>query len=153
MGCCADIKFHGYFIGVLAGLLELISLSISGYTQLVDDDPNHSELPKDLLELVSCSAVDYVGDVLILIAVGMLIYGIHKENRYFIIPFTIAICFDWVSYLAHNIDRGMPFHVWMLTTAFFVYVFVAMLSLFILFGTKIKTTKAEKFVKFHSQLV
>lgn len=35
-------------------------------------------------------------------------------------------------------------------SAFFVYIFVAMLSLFILFGINVKTTKTEQFVKFGS---
>ncbi|XP_055607486.1 uncharacterized protein LOC129755156 [Uranotaenia lowii] len=141
MGFCGDIKFHGYFIGVLAGLLELTSLVISVYVQLTFDEPEQSDLPKDLNDLISCSVVDFIGDALILMAVGLLLYGIHKENRYCLIPFTFAICFDWVSYLADNVHRPMPYHVWLLTTACFVYIFVAMLSLFILFSLKIESPK------------
>ncbi|XP_038121363.1 uncharacterized protein LOC119770476 [Culex quinquefasciatus] len=149
MGCCSDIKFHGYFIGLLAGLLELVSLGLSVYLAL-GEGSDDSELPQDLLDLASSSPLDYVGDVAILVSVGLLFYGIYKENRCCLIPFTVAICYDWISYLAYNIDRSMPYHVWLVTTAFFVYIFVAMLSLFILFGINVKTTKTEQFVKFGS---
>ncbi|XP_055626604.1 uncharacterized protein LOC129768764 [Toxorhynchites rutilus septentrionalis] len=151
MGCCLDIKFHGYFIGALAGLLELISLAISCYALLCYSDSSDSELPVDLQDLVSSSIVDYAGDAFILIAVTLLIYGIYKENRYCLIPFMVTICFDWSSYLAHNIDRSMPYHVWLLITAFFLYVFVTMLSLFILFGMKIETPKSTQAKYFSSK--
>lgn len=35
MVCFSDIKFHGYFIGTLAGLLEMASLGLSLYSHCV----------------------------------------------------------------------------------------------------------------------
>lgn len=57
MGCCSDIKFHGYFIGLLAGLLELVSLGLSGYLAVVegrDDSGKDVELPQDCKKVTGC---------------------------------------------------------------------------------------------------
>ncbi|XP_065079867.1 uncharacterized protein LOC135702741 [Ochlerotatus camptorhynchus] len=150
MGCFSDIKFHGYFIGMLAGLLEVASLGLSLYFYFGGgDNDGGNGLPMDVRDLVSTSYVDFIGDGLILVAVALMMYGIYKENRYCLIPFIIIISFDWVSYFVHNLDRSLPSHVWLLTSAFFIYIFVALLGLFVLFGMKIEPPKSErKFVKF-----
>ncbi|XP_062709921.1 uncharacterized protein LOC115255793 [Aedes albopictus] len=153
MVCFSDIKFHGYFIGTLAGLLEMASLGLSLYSHCVGGKGGgENGLAGDLQDLVSTSFADYIGDGLIVIAVGLMIYGIYKENRYCLIPFTLAICFDWVSYIVLNLDRSLPGHVWLLTSAFFIYVLVAMIGLFILFSMVIETPKDtdRRFVKFGS---
>ncbi|XP_062549780.1 uncharacterized protein LOC134214420 [Armigeres subalbatus] len=151
MGCFVDIKFHGYFIGLLAALLEVTSLILSLYFYFVGYDDGESGLLKELQDLVSTSYVDYIGDALIVTAIVLMICGIYLENRYCLIPFIIAICFDWVSYVLHNLEHSLPSHVWLVTSAFFIYILVAMVGLFVLFGMKIETPKGDRrFVKFGS---
>ncbi|XP_021696595.1 uncharacterized protein LOC110675573 [Aedes aegypti] len=148
MDCFSDIKFHGYFIGTLAGLLEVASLGLSVYFYCVGGKDGDNGLAGDLQGLVSTSYVDYIGDGLILIAVGLMMYGIYKENRYCLIPFILAICFDWVSYIVLYLDRSLPSHVWLLISAFFIYVLVALIGLFVLFSMKTLKDDDRRNVKY-----
>uniref|UniRef100_A0A182JJV9 Uncharacterized protein n=1 Tax=Anopheles atroparvus TaxID=41427 RepID=A0A182JJV9_ANOAO len=90
--------------------------------------------------------------VLISSVILKLMYGgTETENRFCLIPFLVSIVFDWIAYLVANTRDGsaLPYQVWLVTTAIFLYVFVTLIGLYRLFQIKSNegANRSEEFNK------
>ncbi|XP_001687958.2 uncharacterized protein LOC5667325 [Anopheles gambiae] len=151
MNLCSNIKFHGYLIVVFSALLTVSVLISSVTLKLLYPNRQDVDIPNDFQDLIDYGWFDFTGDVVHLISIGVLCYGIRKENRFCLIPFMLSIVFDWIAYLIANTRNGsaMPYQVWLVTTALFLYVFVTLIGLYKLFQLKLKegTDRSDEFNK------
>uniref|UniRef100_A0A182P1Y7 EXPERA domain-containing protein n=1 Tax=Anopheles epiroticus TaxID=199890 RepID=A0A182P1Y7_9DIPT len=151
MSLCSNIKFHGYLIVVFSALLTISVLISSVTLKLLYPDRRDEDIPNDFQDLIDYGWFDFVGDTVHLISIGVLFYGIRKENRFCLIPFMLSIVFDWIAYLIESTRNGsaMPYQVWLVTTALFLYVFVTLIGLFKFFQIKLKegTDRSDEFNK------
>ncbi|XP_035785138.1 uncharacterized protein LOC118463012 [Anopheles albimanus] len=142
MSLCANIKFHGYLIVVFSTLLTTTILVSSAILKLVyHSNQDTGSIPEDLQDLIDYGWLDFAGDIVQLFSIGVLFYGIRKENRFCLLPFLLSIVFDWVAYVvAHTRNSStLPYQVWLVTTVLFFYVFVTLIGLYKLFQIKAKT--------------
>ncbi|XP_058054576.1 uncharacterized protein LOC131206160 [Anopheles bellator] len=151
MSLCANIKFHGYVIVVFSALLTTTILVSSAILKLVYHGTQDDSIPRDLQDLIDYGWFDFAGDTLHLVSIGVLFYGIRKENRFCLIPYLLSIVFDWVAYVVANTrgPRTLPYQVWVIQTVLFLYVFVTLIGLYKLFQIKAKegATRSEEFRK------
>uniref|UniRef100_A0A182FG36 Uncharacterized protein n=1 Tax=Anopheles albimanus TaxID=7167 RepID=A0A182FG36_ANOAL len=143
MSLCANIKFHGYLIVVFSTLLTTTILVSSAILKLVyHSNQDTGSIPEDSVQdLIDYGWLDFAGDIVQLFSIGVLFYGIRKENRFCLLPFLLSIVFDWVAYVvAHTRNSStLPYQVWLVTTVLFFYVFVTLIGLYKLFQIKAKT--------------
>uniref|UniRef100_A0A182WJJ0 EXPERA domain-containing protein n=1 Tax=Anopheles minimus TaxID=112268 RepID=A0A182WJJ0_9DIPT len=151
MSLCANIKFHGYLIVVFSALLTITVLISSIALKCIYPNREDATIPNDFQDLIDYGWFDFTGDIVHLISIGVLFYGIKKENRFCLIPFLISIVFDWIAYLITNTRNGsaLPYQVWLVTTALFLYVFVTLIGLYKYFQIKLKegTNRSDEFNK------
>uniref|UniRef100_A0A182MHD9 Uncharacterized protein n=1 Tax=Anopheles culicifacies TaxID=139723 RepID=A0A182MHD9_9DIPT len=129
IGCCA--------------LLTITVLISSVTLKCIYRNRQDAAIPDDFQDLIDYGWFDFTGDIVHLISIGVLFYGIKKasdENRFCLIPFLISIVFDWIAYLITNTRNGtaLPYQVWLVTTALFLYVFVTLIGLYKCFQIKLK---------------
>uniref|UniRef100_A0A182QZ03 EXPERA domain-containing protein n=1 Tax=Anopheles farauti TaxID=69004 RepID=A0A182QZ03_9DIPT len=153
MNLCSNIKFHGYVIVVFSALLTITVLISSVTLKLIyPNGPTDGDtVPSDLQELADYGWFDFTGDIVHLISIAVLGYGIRKENRFCLIPFLVSIVLDWVAYLVVNARSGspVPYPVWLVTTALFLYVFVTLIGMYKCFQIKVKegADRSDEFSK------
>ncbi|KFB40276.1 AGAP007323-PA-like protein [Anopheles sinensis] len=151
MSLCSSIKFHGYLIVVFSALLTTTVLISSTILKLMYRGTEEVSIPPDLRDLIDYGWFDFTGDIVHLVAICVLCYGIRKENRFCLIPFLVSIVFDWIAYLIANTRSGssLPYQVWLVTTAMFLYVFVTLIGLYRLFQIKANegANRSEEFNK------
>ncbi|XP_052898913.1 uncharacterized protein LOC128305483 [Anopheles moucheti] len=151
MSLCASIKFHGYLIVVFSALLTITVLISSVTLKCIYPNRQDPTIPDDFQDLIDYGWFDFIGDIVHLISIGVLFYGIRKENRFCLIPFMISIVFDWIAYLVTNTRNGsaLPYQVWLVTTALFLYIFVTLIGLYKFFQMQLKdgTNRSEEFNK------
>uniref|UniRef100_A0A9I3EH03 Uncharacterized protein n=1 Tax=Anopheles dirus TaxID=7168 RepID=A0A9I3EH03_9DIPT len=153
MSLCSNIKFHGYVIVVFSALLTITVLISSVALKLIypNGATRNDDIPSDLQDLIDYGWFDFTGDIVHLAAIGVLGYGIRKENRFCLIPFMVSIVFDWVAYLIVNARSGspLPYQVWLVTTALFLYVFVTLIGMYKFFQIKCKegADRSDEFSK------
>ncbi|XP_053676693.1 uncharacterized protein LOC128726875 [Anopheles nili] len=154
MSLCSNIKFHGYLIVVFSTLLTVTVLISSIALKVIYSNQQDANIPNDLRDLIEYGWYDFVGDIVHLIAIGVLFYGIKKENRFCLIPFLVSIVFDWIVYLIANTRRGasLPYQVWLITTALFLYVFVTLIGLYKCFQLKPKEGASNRSDEFNKTM-